>query len=481
MADLQSRWHVYLRATARATKDYAIDQFSRSDIRKFFQELKQQIHKTFTVPKTVAATLVLSMSTLGAIEITEAIKKTDLYYKVFIDGQYVGVVKDPRIVNDKIVTLGDRIAVEVSMVPVRQRINDEPSEAAVSLALNEAANPKIRAVVIRVNGRDAVTVKDMTSAKKVIDSVKAKFASADNPVKEVKTNQKIDFLTRSVNRDEVRSVNEAVQLFLDGSEKPKKYLVSRGDTLWSIAARNTVSIDKLKAANPQITDENSLQEGQEILINTVEPLVTVETVAETTRTVPYDFQTIYRDDATMNKGEQRVITEGQVGEKIQRLQIRKKNDKVYEEVVLSEQITKEKVDKVVLRGTKVNITPRSGDWVWPVGSRTITSPYGEKRGSQTHPAMDIGAPTGNPVYASNNGTVIYAGWDGGYGKTIRISHGNGIVSTYAHLSSINVSVGQNVTKGDRIGGVGSTGNSTGPHLHYEVRVNGFVVNPAPYM
>lgn len=95
--------------------------------------------------------------------------------------------------------------------------------------------------------------------------------------------------------------------------------------------------------------------------------------------------------------------------------------------------------------------------------------------------MDIAAPSGNAVYASNNGTVIYAGWDGGYGKTIRIRHGNGIVSTYAHLSTINVSVGQKVTKGSVIGGVGSTGNSTGPHLHYEVRINGAVVNPQPYM
>jgi murein DD-endopeptidase MepM/ murein hydrolase activator NlpD len=77
--------------------------------------------------------------------------------------------------------------------------------------------------------------------------------------------------------------------------------------------------------------------------------------------------------------------------------------------------------------------------------------------------------------------VIFAGWDGGYGYAVRISHGNGIVSVYAHLSAINVSAGQQAGKGDVIGRVGSTGQSTGPHLHYEVRVNGIRVNPSAYM
>ncbi|MFC4769088.1 LysM peptidoglycan-binding domain-containing M23 family metallopeptidase [Effusibacillus consociatus] len=443
--------------------------------------IKQQISKTFTVRKSIAVAVLLTFTTFGGLKIQESIENTGLYYKVYIDGRYVGLVKDTKFVIDKVSSLDGKMSAKVSFVPVHQRLNGETPEAAILIAINESMHPKVQAVAIFSNDRQAVVVRDIASAQAVVDSVKARFASGGSTVKEVKIREQIDYRNVLVKRDEIRSVDSAVAMLLQGEEKPKKYLVSRGESLWTIASRNKVSVEKLKAANPKITDENDLHEGEEISISSIEPLITVETVEEITRTVQDKFETIYRDDANLNLREQRVLNEGQDGKKLQRVQIHKKNGKVDSEVVISEQVTKEKVNKVVLRGTKRNPTIAAGDWVWPVASRAITSPFGERRGSQVHNALDIAAPTGNAIYASNNGTVIYAGWDGGYGKTIRISHGNGVVSTYAHLSSINVSVGQQVNKGAVIGGVGSTGNSTGPHLHYEVRVNGAIVNPAPYM
>ncbi|WP_018132068.1 M23 family metallopeptidase [Effusibacillus pohliae] len=481
MADFHSTWHTHLRTIAVANKQYTIDQLSQIDVKHIMQDIKDQVSKTFTVRKTAAVALLVTMTALGGTAVHETVGKTDLYYQVYLDGQYVGMVKQPDFVYDKIAALGDRLKASVKLVPVHQRTTGGPAEAEVALAMNQAANPQVEAVMIRVDGQDVAAVKDMATAHTVIDRIKAKFASGDNAVKQVKIEQTIDFLATHVNRDEVRSVDSVVAMLLQSKEKPKKYLVSRGESLWTIAMKNQLTVDKLKAVNPQISNENALQEGQEITIGAVEPLVTVETVEEITRTVPIPFETEYQDDDSMNKGEQRVVTEGQPGEKTQKVQILKKNGQVYGEVVLSEQVTKEKVNKVVVRGTKIP-DQASGDWFWPVASHTISSYFGEWRGNSRHWAIDISAPIGTPVYASNNGRVIYAGWDGsGYGNAIRISHGNGIVSIYGHLSSINVSVGQLVSKGEVIGGVGSTGQSTGPHLHYEVQVNGVRVNPAPYM
>ncbi|GAX90812.1 M23 family metallopeptidase [Effusibacillus lacus] len=480
MADLQSGWHTHLRTIAVANKEYTLDQLSQINSRNIIQDIKNQLGKTFTVRKTAAAAVLVTLTALGAMAISETVGNTGTYYKVFVDGQYVGDVKDPNFVYEKISSLGEKLNATVSLVPIHRNRDHRSNEAEVSLAINDAMNPQASAVMISVDGKDVAAVSDEAAARAVIEQLKAKFASGDSAVKEVKIMQVIDFQTTRVNRDEVRSVDSVVDMLLQTKEKPKKYLVSRGESLWTIAARNQTSVDKLLAANPQIKNENALQEGQEIAINKVEPLVTVETVEEVTRTVPIEFETETRFDDSLNKGVEVVVTEGQAGEKVQKVQIRKKNGKVYAEVVLNEQIIKEKVNKVVRMGTK-GATVASGDWVWPVASRTISSPYGEWRGRSQHLAVDISAPTGTAVFASNNGRVTYAGWDGAYGNTVRVSHGNGVVSVYAHLSSISVSVGQQVDKGQVIGGVGSTGNSTGPHLHYEVRVNGVPVNPSPYM
>jgi murein DD-endopeptidase MepM/ murein hydrolase activator NlpD len=98
-----------------------------------------------------------------------------------------------------------------------------------------------------------------------------------------------------------------------------------------------------------------------------------------------------------------------------------------------------------------------------------------------HEGIDLGAPYGTPIAAAAAGVVIYAGWLGGYGNLTVIDHGGGLATAYGHQSSIVVGVGQSVARGEIIGYVGSTGHSTGPHLHFEVRVNGQPVDPLGYL
>jgi murein DD-endopeptidase MepM/ murein hydrolase activator NlpD len=110
----------------------------------------------------------------------------------------------------------------------------------------------------------------------------------------------------------------------------------------------------------------------------------------------------------------------------------------------------------------------------------VSSGFGQRRG-RLHAGVDMPAPTGTPIYACWSGRVIIAGWQGGYGNAVVIDHGGGKATLYAHQSRMAASVGQTVSAGSVIGYVGSTGNSTGPHLHFEVRINGDPVNPAPYL
>ncbi|MBE7015885.1 MAG: hypothetical protein E7417_03570 [Ruminococcaceae bacterium] len=129
----------------------------------------------------------------------------------------------------------------------------------------------------------------------------------------------------------------------------------------------------------------------------------------------------------------------------------------------------------------------SGKFQFPMASYTrMSSPYGYRihpisKTKKLHTGIDYAAPLGTAIYAADDGVVLTAGWVNGYGYTVSINHGSGYVTLYAHCSKLLVSSGQKVTRGQTIAKVGSTGNSTGNHLHFEVRVNGKTTNPAGYL
>ena len=131
------------------------------------------------------------------------------------------------------------------------------------------------------------------------------------------------------------------------------------------------------------------------------------------------------------------------------------------------------------QGQSSSTTPSSAGLIWPV-SGPVTSPFGWRWG-RLHEGIDIGVSYGTPIHAAASGTVIYCGWESGYGNLTVLDHGGNLATAYGHQSSIAVGCGQHVAQGDVIGYVGSTGHSTGPHLHFEVRVNGSPVDPMGYL
>ena len=130
-------------------------------------------------------------------------------------------------------------------------------------------------------------------------------------------------------------------------------------------------------------------------------------------------------------------------------------------------------------GSVATGSPSSAGMVWPAGG-TLTSGFGPRWG-RMHEGIDIAASSGTPIAAAAAGTVILAGWNGGYGNMVVVDHGGGISTAYGHMSSLAVSVGQSVGQGTVVGGMGTTGHSTGVHLHFEVRINGAATNPLAYL
>src|SRR5574344_485010 len=139
-------------------------------------------------------------------------------------------------------------------------------------------------------------------------------------------------------------------------------------------------------------------------------------------------------------------------------------------------VTKQATTKAATIGA--TSVPATGGGVWPTVNRRINCQY---MGYSGHTGIDLGGAIGTAIYAYKTGTVTFAGWGTGYGLHVKIDHGNGMSTLYGHCSELFVSVGQQVTEGQMIAKIGMTGYTTGPHLHFEVRINGVPINPYPYI
>ena len=182
----------------------------------------------------------------------------------------------------------------------------------------------------------------------------------------------------------------------------------------------------------------------------------------------------------MLKGETKVVQAGVNGSKQAQYRSVYVNGQRTELSTVAENVTVAATDEVIHKGTKVIPSRGTGTFLWPANGGYVSSKMGTRWGSY-HRGIDIARPSNYTIKAADNGTVSFAGWDGSYGRKVVINHNNGFQTVYAHLSSINVRVGQVVPAGSSIGVMGSTGRSTGVHLHFEVLHNGGNVNPLSYL
>ena len=261
------------------------------------------------------------------------------------------------------------------------------------------------------------------------------------------------------------------------------YTVKSGDTWSEIANSHGMTSKELLEKNPGY-NINRISIGEVLTMSAAVPYLTLTvTQRESYLTdIPYDVE--YTDDSSIYKGDYKVLSAGQYGKADVTANVTYVNGEETERTVLSYVTLREPVTEQQARGTKERPTwLPTGSFRWPC-SGSITSRFGYRSsifGSSYHGGLDIANRYGTPIYAADGGTVIYAGWMSSYGYLVQIDHGNGYVTYYGHNSRLLVSVGQKVYKGQQIAKMGSTGNSTGNHCHFEVRYNGVRKNPLNYL
>jgi len=251
------------------------------------------------------------------------------------------------------------------------------------------------------------------------------------------------------------------------------YEVVAGDTLSSIGMRFRISVDAIRYAN-NLSDEDSLRLGQKLTIPPIEGAVytirkgdTVSKIAARFKVPPQaiiEFNYI-ADDNQLVAGQKIIVPEAEI-------------PAIPPKFLPPPLASKGPVSPVPLTaykepGTSGGIEGATGAFGWPLNTRVITQYF-----KNYHLGIDIDGNTGDPIFVADGGVVLRAGWWlGGFGNAVKIDHGNGFTSTYAHMSQINVSVGQKVNKGQVIGRVGNTGRSFGSHLHFTIQNGGKYLNP----
>lgn len=400
---------------------------------------------------------------------------------VEVDGQIVAVVKNKAVAEAVVNSLVKEQQDKVPNVKSLQKITykktgsqtDLVSEEELKQLLAQRLTFEATAAGIEVNGSLKVAVKDKATAETVLEKLKQSFQVGSDF--KVDFQEKVAVVEVPVKAERVLSPEAALNRLKGESDTPRYYTVKEGDTLWDIALACKVSPDDLLANNPGFEPEK-MQIGQKIkMVGVPEPIINVVAVAEKTVKEDIVLAQQVRKNSTLPFGRTKVIQKGEIGQKEVTYKIIAVNGLETERTILSEKILKEAKPQIIERSAQTMVASRG---YRPGGA--ILSPFGMRNG-RMHTGIDLGRPYGSPVGAYNSGRVIRAGWYGGYGKCVDISHGNGIVTRYAHLSTINVSVGQSVERGQSIGRIGSTGRSSGPHLHFEVIVNGVPRNPIGYI
>lgn len=299
--------------------------------------------------------------------------------------------------------------------------------------------------------------------------------AADDGVKYVGFAEKIQVMETYVPKEQVKDKDIAYNEITEEKGEAGIYVVQPGDHLDLIAEKTNMTVEEIKELNPGIESNENLYYDDRLNITVPRAAVQIMVQKQETYEESYNEDIVYEDDGSMYIGENVVLEEGSAGRHIVTDLVTYNGEMESGREQLAETVEVAAVAQVVLRGTKSRPT-----YMYPVTNWVVTSNFGYRWG-RLHAGTDVGVPTGTTVRASRGGQITVAGWLGGYGNCVMIDHGDGITTVYGHLSEINCSVGQYVDQGQQIALSGNTGRSTGPHLHFEIRVNGVAEDATPYL
>ncbi len=414
-------------------------------------------------------------------------------YIVTIDEQEIGVVENRHIVHQMVQDIEndlrdqykEKIVVEDENISFTKGEFKEKERPLTDLSAMErrilaSIDYYVEAYALRIEDEERVHLRSEKEAEELLEKLKDEYINEDKEYETIEFNEAVEIQEALVSLSDVIDMENALKILQKGTDEEKVHTVAEGDTISEIAKQYDLTPEDIEKANSHLDDLHMISIGDELNLIVPKPYITVRTVEYMEYTEEIDFETEYNDTDSLYEGDRKITQQGDAGEKKITGYIVKENGRQVDRKIEEEKILSEPVTRIVARGTaKRPTTVASGSFSSPTRGR-LTSGFGTRWG-RMHNGIDVAGPTGTPVNSADAGSVEFAGYRGSYGNLVIINHENGYQTYYAHLNAINVSRGDRVVKGGRIGSMGSTGRSTGPHLHFEVRRNGQPVNPLNFV
>ncbi len=277
-----------------------------------------------------------------------------------------------------------------------------------------------------------------------------------------------------VNEDELSDMEEELVEVTKEKESNKIYVVESGDCLSVIAMDHDTTVSSIVALN-QLANADAIREGQELIIAVPEPDLKIRLTLGEVYEEDYTMEPVIRENDSWYTNQEVVRQEGTTGHRERNDVVVYENGLEISREMVAQNVMTESLPAIIEKGTIIPPT-----YIKPLAGGRYTSGFGRRWG-RLHKGVDWACPTGTTVYASSAGTVIQASYNGGYGNNVVISHPDGRLTRYAHNSKLLVRVGQTVKQGEAIALSGNTGRSTGPHVHFEIYINGAAANPLKYI
>ena len=411
--------------------------------------------------------------------------------EVSCNGKVLGYIEDEGVYNSAVKLLSQR-TVNTSR-DYTDSLTPSYTMASVSSSMNMSSETLCEALLadssdvenaygLYINGALCAAAKSYGDIQFIMESFLDQYKTG-TPGEKVTFMGTTDIISGLYSTDRIVSSDKFAKTISTKRTETQIYTVMEGDTAQSIANVANMSYARLIKINENLGD--TPEPGTSVLLEKELPVLKVQTVrtVKVKEKINFSKKTVKNDKQYTSYS--KCITKGVPGEREVLKQVTEINGVQVASEVISSTVTRQPVDAVYEVGTKKAPTGSrvgTGRFTWPVpGVHSISSPFGPRWG-KLHRGVDIscGGIYGRTVVAADSGTATVSRMAGGYGLHIIISHGNGYSTCYAHLSAATIRSGSTVSKGQAIGRVGSTGHSTGPHLHFEIRRNNTPTNPMHY-
>ncbi|MGX9931523.1 M23 family metallopeptidase [Virgibacillus salarius] len=463
----------------------------------------------------------LLIATFFTVSTVYAADDLKTVYHAYIDGEHIGKVDNEQAIqqmidkkiaavehNDDNLTL--RPKQDISLISEKV-FNPTFDNEKVLAAVQENITIEAEAIELKIGDKTVGFFKDYETAEQVIASYKAEYVDkqewqaleekmAVNPdnqrptkitaddlevgdriVTSIELSNHVTYTDGVIDPEKLLTVEQGLTMMKKGTLEEQVHKVDEGEVLGEIASKYNLSMEELLELNKSLAEDSVLHVNQAIHVTAYRPFaeVVVKEAHVAEENVKHETKVIKSDE--LYKGEEKVKQQGKHGKKEVLYAMEKRNGEEVNQTVIDEKIIKKPQKEIIIKGTKVIPSRGTGKLTWPAVGGHISSPMGKRWGS-VHKGIDIAGPSSRTIKAADNGTIVSAGYDnGGYGNKIVINHNNGMKTIYAHLASMDVEAGETVEKGSKIGVMGTTGRSTGIHLHFELYKDGVRKDPTDYL